>query len=133
MTLELPKDAVELLDLAVHHPDGASALWEGQLESTAALYQVHPSRVEALRERLSDDASRAAAEATAETHPPPLPKVKAPSTPPDPRTLLAMAVARPEGLEMLLKAPLETAAICFGAHVFVVEEARRLMIQGFAE
>lgn len=49
---------------------------------------------------------------------------------PDVTTLLALAAARPDGLELLMKAPLETAAIVFGVHVFTVEEARRLLVGG---
>jgi hypothetical protein len=130
MLTQLPSGVRECLASAVHHPDGPSHLWSAELESAAALYQVPPHRLEAVREHFPHEATRHAVLEVARSTLGPTPRPEARATPPDALTLLSLAAQQPEGLSYLTKAPLETAAILFGVHVFVVEEARRLLAEG---
>lgn len=132
MTTELPRETRELLSSALHHPEGAGPLWDAHLESAAALYQVKPARLEALRRELPVAPEAHVSRALICDVAPRLQVTERRATPPDALELISLAATRPDGLDVLLRAPLETAAILFGAHVFAVEEARRLLEQGAA-
>ncbi|MFZ5446635.1 MAG: hypothetical protein ACOZQL_41995 [Myxococcota bacterium] len=127
---ELARETRELLSSALHHPDGVAPLWEAHLESAAALYQVRPSRLEALRRELPVMLSPEQSRALAADAPPPPATTSAEQRPENALDLIALAARQPAGLELLRHAPLETAAILFGAHVFDVETARTLLEQG---
>jgi hypothetical protein len=127
MTTALATEHRELLNEALQHPEGVEPLFEAQLECAAALYQVRPERVEALRALLPGQASRAAALEAARAAGVRRQDVEPPSRRLDARGLLALAAEQDDGLAWLTQAPLERAATRFGAHVFVVEEARRLL------
>lgn len=123
--MTLPVPVVELLEHAARHPDGERPLFEAQLESTAALYQVHPRHVELARECLAQADDRREAELilsrTRRT------VLEFPVPAPSPRgadEVIAAALALPHGVELLMKAPIELAAVQLQAHPFVVEEAR---------
>lgn len=124
---ELPGETRDLLTAALRHPDGAAPLWEAQLECAAALYQVKPARLEALRRALPLALPLTQPRHVERDQRPPLP-----APPPDALEVIALAATRPDGLELLRRAPVETAAILFGAHVFAVEAARQLLEQGAA-
>ena len=59
--MSLSPEHVGLLEHAARHPAGATPLLEGHLESVAALYQLHPFAVDALRTHLETPAARKAA------------------------------------------------------------------------
>jgi hypothetical protein len=120
----LPEDVAATLKHAARHPDGGAPLLEGNLESVAALYQLHPSRIERVRAVVAEPAFRSLAEAilaAAEAQPDP---VVVPRPSPTARSLIASASGSPARLEFLTKAPIENAALLFESHPFVVEEAR---------
>lgn len=122
--MPLPMHVVELLEHAARHPDGAQPLFDAQLECTAALYQVHPERVEAARSHFTDATrakaelivSRAVADQPREVETAPVRK--------DADAVISAALAMPHGFSLLMKAPIERAAVLLDAHPFVVEEAR---------
>ncbi len=121
--MPLPQDVVELVQHAARHPDGAGPLFEGDLESVAALYQVHPERVEHARRTLEAPqarlhATRLISDGAVGVEPPHRPARKGVDE------VLAEALALPHGLELLTEAPLEMAAVLLAAHPFIVEEAR---------
>lgn len=126
---QLPIELVKLLEAAASHPEGEAALFEGHLESVAALYQVHPQTIEELRGVIQQPAAHAkaaqiverarqsgsVAQAVELTH----------GHHADARELIARASALPNGLELLTRGPIETAAMQLGTHPFVVDEARQ--------
>lgn len=122
----LPLDVVETLELAGRHPEGGAALLEGNLESIAALYQLHPAKVEHVRAWVSQPGTRTHVEeilASARAEAPAFPSQPKPAM--DARALIARAAAMPDGLEFLTRAPIENAAVLLGSHPFVVEQARQ--------
>ena len=131
----LPSDVVELLEHAARHPEGGAALLEGNLESVAALYQLHPARVEHVRVAVAHPEQRSLAEAilAAAEDPPNLPKAQPRQPPADAHALIAEASLTPDGLEFLTHAPIENAALLFGSHPFVVEQARAQLSGGAEE
>ena len=85
----LPEDVAATLHQAARHPDGGAPLLEGNLESVAALYQLHPSRVERVRSVVAQPGYRSLAEAilaAAEAQPAP---VIVPRPSPTARALIA--------------------------------------------
>jgi hypothetical protein len=124
----LPPEIVKLLEAAASHPEGESALFEGHLESVAALYQVHPRTVERLRAAVGSPAAHAkATEILASARLNPSAAAQTDRFQPhevDAAALIAKASALPNGLELLTRGPIETAAVQLGTHPFVVEEAR---------
>jgi hypothetical protein len=127
MTTGLATEHCELLSVALQHPEGIEPLFEAQLESAAALYQVRPERVEALRSLLHGQVARVAALEAARGANAGQPAVEPPARHLDARALLALAAKHEDDFAWLTQAPVELAATRFGAHVFVVEEARRLL------
>ncbi len=127
----LPQDVVELLEFAARHPEGGSALLEGHLESVAALYQLHPAKVEHVRNTISKTGHRAHAEAILSGAGAQAPRS---STEREARTdaqaLIAHAATTPHGLEFLTRAPIENAAVIFESHPFVVDQARTHLAGG---
>ena len=125
MTHQLPHDVAALVKLAASHADGPQPLFEGHLESVASLYQVHPERLERAREAFATPYVRRLACELAQTSPRfdrhPL-HAKAPRK--DAQSLLSEALASPALMDVLLRAPMELAAIQLGAHPFIVEAAR---------
>ena len=130
---QLPNDVAALVELATSHAEGAQPLFEGHLESVASLYQVHPERVERARTAFTTpEAHRLASELVQQT--PRLPAAP-PSQPPsrlpakDASTLVLEALASEATRELVMRAPLELAAVQLGAHPFVVEEARQRLFR----
>ena len=126
MTPQLPHDVAALVELAASHADGAQPLFEGHLESVASLYQVHPERVE--RARTAFAAPHAHRLATAlidqvlRADDAPLPPLRTQEK--DAASLVVEAIVSPCVMEVLMKAPMELAAMQLRAHPFVVEKAR---------
>lgn len=134
MTLQLPQDVVALVELAADHADGAAPLFDANLECVAALYQVHPARVERARAAFASPSARLEAEALISCHghhPPPRAPRPVPA-PKDAAQLIAEATASPALWDVLLEAPVEQAAVLLGAHPFVVDEARLELVQAGA-
>lgn len=125
--LALALGHLEVLMQAVHHPDGTEPLWEAQVECAAALYQVHPERIEAVRAALTSEPVRAAALDAVRVLGGTCRSVGRRTVAPNAHRLLVLAAHSAECREWLVKAPLERAATRFGAHVFEVEEARRAL------
>ena len=122
---QLPHDVAALVELAAAHVDGPQPLFEGHLESVASLYQVHPARVERARTALTSPNARRLASALVESAP--RCEARAPLSRPihkDAAGLVTEAMASPRIMELVLRAPMELAAIQLGAHPFIVEEAR---------
>jgi len=123
----LPQDVVELLEVAATHPEGIAPLLEGHLESVAALYQLRPNDVERVRDCISVLGVEARAQVLAlvsdRRFARPQPALRHPA-PRDVAALIAAAMRTPNGVEFLQHAPVETAAVLFQAHPFVVEAAR---------
>jgi hypothetical protein len=117
----LPHDVAALVELAASHADGALPLFEGHLESVASLYQVHPERVE--RARTSPQARTLACELSQKPRPQARP-VAAKRTVKDVDALVKEALGSTATREVIMRAPLELAAVQLGAHPFVVDEAR---------
>ncbi len=126
MTHQLPNDVVALVELAASHADGHQPLFEGHLESVASLYQVHPERLERARQAFAAPHVRKLACELADASPRidrrPL-HTRTPQK--DAEQLLLEAMASPAVMDVLLRAPMELAAVQLGAHPFVVEEARQ--------
>ena len=125
--IQLPVELVKLLEAAACHPEGESALFEGHLESVAALYQVHPQTVEELRAAIAQPAAQAQAARIVERarlNPAPAPTPEPARATTCHQTLIARASALPHGLELLRRGPIETAAMQLESHPFVVEQAR---------
>ena len=126
MTPQLPHDVAALVELAASHADGAQPLFEGHLESVASLYQVHPERVERARQAFTaPNAHRLAAALIdqvlrSDDAPPPALRTQQK----DAAALVVEAICSPSVMEVLMKAPVELAAVQLRAHPFVVEEAR---------
>jgi hypothetical protein len=125
----LPLDVVKLLEAAASHPEGDAALFEGHLESVAALYQAHPHTLERLRALVAEPAGKlevARILAQARLNPAaPQSVAEALTALIDPAAVITKASAMPNGLELLTHGPIETAAMQLGTHPFVVEEARQ--------
>jgi hypothetical protein len=126
-----------LLKRVVEHPMGFQLLYQGHLESVAALFAVPPRAIEEAREWIVEPARRGvfAAELVAARRfhgeHPEIDHIhgrgSAPRVPPQ-RTaddLLHDVDALPDGAEFLLRAPPETIAVLFAVHPFVVHEARQ--------
>ena len=134
-----------LLERVVEHPLGFQLLYQGHLESVAALFAVTPDTIESARGWIADPCRRGsftaellAARQFHHEHPEvdhihgrgPAPPVPPPRTVDD---LLGDVEALPDGAEFLFHAPPETIAVLFAVHPFVVHEARqRLRARGFA-
>lgn len=122
---QLPTDVADLVELAASHAEGAQPLFEGHLESVASLYQVHPERVERARTACTTPHARRLASALVdqarpcEVRPVPVRAVRK-----DVFALLAEALASTSIRDLILRAPMELAAVQLGAHPFIVEEAR---------
>ena len=125
MTHQLPHDVAALVKLAASHAEGPLPLFEGHLESVASLYQVHPERLSRAREAFTAPHVRRLAcelaEASSRVDRRPL-HTRAPQK--DAQRLLTEAMESPALMDVLLRAPMELAAVQLGAHPFVVEEAR---------
>ena len=119
----LSTEVVEVLERAAAHPDGGEALLTGQVAAVAALYQLHPEKVEAVRAHVALPGKRLQADAILER-----PRVQTVPAAPAPRadaaSLIASASRSPAALDFLARAPLDTAAVVLGVHPFVVEQAR---------
>jgi hypothetical protein len=124
---QLPNDVAALVELAASHADGAQPLFEGHLESVASLYQVHPERVERARTVFTTPQNRKLACELAQQ----APRAKQPAEPTkrvpakDASTLVMEALASTATRELIMRAPMELAAVQLGAHPFVVDEARQ--------
>jgi hypothetical protein len=122
---------VRLLKLAATHPDGPLPLFEGHLESVAALYQVHPETVLHLRACLECEQSRASAAKIL---------LAAARGPARGRAgggpwawcvgVLARAGEHPDLLELLTHGPVEAAAVLLQTHPFVIDEIRQHQLNG---
>ena len=89
---DLPEDIAAILELAARHPEGGATLLEGHLESIAALYQLHPVKVEHVRARANQPENRQLANAIlAGRGAEPLPQPAQARPPADPRALIAEA------------------------------------------
>jgi len=60
--MSLPSHVVDLLEHAARHPEGGLALLDAELESCAALYQLHPTEVERARRACESPERRREAE-----------------------------------------------------------------------
>lgn len=58
MPLELPAELWSFLERASGRPEGLAPLFEGHLESVAALYGAHPFNIEEVRRHLADPSRR---------------------------------------------------------------------------
>lgn len=122
----LPTDVAALVELAASHAEGAQPLFEGHLESVASLYQVHPEHVERARAACTTAHGRSLAsllvdravsgERRAVASPRPAGR--------DVASLMSEAMSSTSARDLILRAPVELAAIQLGAHPFVVDEAR---------
>ncbi len=118
------QDIAELVAQAAGHPEGLDPLLDSHLETAACLYQLHPVKVEAVRAWAAGAPEPlAAAKARAQPSPVTQHSWRRPAAR-TPVELLAEAQRRPDGLDVLLRAPVEAAAIQFQAHPFAVEQAR---------
>ncbi len=115
-----------MVELAAAHLEGAQPLFEGHLESVASLYQVHPNRVERARTACTTPQARKLACELVQRAPRGTQRVAATprATPRDVSTLVLEAMSSPATRELIMRAPMELAAVQLGAHPFVVEEAR---------
>ncbi len=131
MMPQVSQDVVELLETVAVHPEGEHPLFEGDLESVAALYQVHPARIEAARLAFGGPGARLNAamhiDRTRKAAPHRPARVRPAGK--DVEAIISMAMALPHGLELLTDAPMEMAAVLLGAHPFVVEEARLRLLE----
>lgn len=124
---DVAQDIVQLLELAAIHPEGEVPLFEGDLESVASLYQVHPGVIEQARRALaSPEARRLAAEICRRARQQDAHRAssKARMYLKGVVALIARAMCIPNGMELLTRAPIEVAAVQLGAHPFAVEKAR---------
>lgn len=118
----LPNDVAALVELAASHADGAMPLFEGHLESVASLYQVHPERVE--RARTSPHARSLACELSKQPRSVNRPSaIKRPAMK-DVDALVQEALTSAAARELIMRAPMELAAMQLSAHPFVVDAAR---------
>ena len=124
---QLPHDVAALVELAAAHAEGAQPLFEGHLESVASLYQVHPTRVEHARQTLAAPKARGLASAIAHQtiRCDDLRPVLSRKPPKDAAALVQEAKASPLTMELVMRAPMELAAMQLGAHPFIVEAARQ--------
>lgn len=132
-THSLPLEIERLLERVVEQPNGLVLLLHGELESLAMLLQVHPDLIEEARSWLHPPERRAVFNDAvvrlrlAHRH-----RRAASGHPHDehhvtPEELIHAAEHSSFGVEFLQRAPVETVAIVFGAHVFTVEKARDLL------
>jgi len=128
-------EALALVERAAAVPDGLALLQRAPLECVAVLLGVVPRIVERVRAALEDPAlreeaalrfaraaGRRAAAPAAAAAPAPAPR--------DPEALLREAGARAGGLDLLLDAAPEAAAIVFGVHPDLVDRARQAAGRG---
>lgn len=132
-----PADLRTLLKRAVEHPLGFQLLYQGHLESVAALFAVPPDAIEQARRWIGDPERRGqfAAELLAarrfHAEHPEIDHIhgRGPAAPVAPRRTAEDLVEElrrlPDGFEFLFRAPPETIAVLFGVHPFAVHEARR--------
>lgn len=135
----LPPEVLSLLDRVAARPSGFQLLCRGDLESIAVLFSAHPSVVDTVRGWLGrPDARAAVVEALVHARrnrpaaggvQPAQPPVPLHPPAPDAEGLLAAVAGFPSGEELLFEASLETVAILFGAHPFVVSEAREILLR----
>lgn len=131
----LPVKMMELLELAARHPEGHAPLYEGHLESVAALYQVHPSMVERFRACLAQEGGRRRAGQTLQRlhlHPAPAPLASASALPSGCAAVIARAMRSPDLIELLASGPVEAAAVLLQTHPFVIDEIRKRLPNGVA-
>ncbi len=125
-------EVLELLERSTAIPRGLAFVHRAPLDSVAVTLGVHPRVVEHACDCLDHAEARAmmiryfarALERRRSRMPPAPPPEEAAT---DPELLLRTAEGHPFGLEFLLHAPFETAALMFGAHPFVVLAARELL------
>lgn len=126
MAHALPLELVEVLERAAAHPDGPEPLLSGNLECAACLYQVRPERVEQVRDLMRHPAlRRLAAQILGRPRAPAAQHELLPPRISDVPSLVLAAMRRPHGMELLMEAPVELAAIQLRAHPFLVDAARR--------
>lgn len=131
----LSAEMVHLLELAARHPEGHLPLFEGHLESVAALYQVHPSMVERFRACLEQEggwvrAMRALQRMLFQALPAP---VAGPPLASGCSAVIARAMASKNLIELLTRGPVEAAAVLLQTHPFVIDEIRKRLANGAAE
>lgn len=124
-------EVLALVERAARVPDGLAVLEGAPLECVAVLLGVAPGVVERARAALTDPAVRAAAtrhhlrltagrRASSGAAAPPRPA----APPRDPQSLLLVALARAGGVDVLLGAAPEAAAVAFGVHPELVLRTR---------
>ena len=127
-------EILELLERSTAIPRGLAFVHCAPLDSVAVTLGVHPHVVEHACDCLDHAEARAmmirffarALERRRSRMPPAPPREEAPA---DPEQLIRTAEAHPLGLEFLLHAPFETAALMFGVHPFVVLGARERLAE----
>lgn len=136
----LPAELTDVLDRAAAHPRGLAFLHLAPVESVAVTLGVDARAVDHARASLEDRARRGevieAYQRAVErqrrdpaTRPaPPARQVQAPPVV-DPADLARTAEKHPLGAEFFMGAPLETVAVIFAAHPFVVLKAREILAQ----
>ena len=125
----LPSEVLEVIERAAEQPSGLEILEQGGVEAVAVLFGVRPSSVEAARLLAAAPRRRAPVlAALARAKQSPRPARAAPQGEPqkDAQGLLEEIERVPGGLELLEGGADETLAILFGAHPFVVAQAREL-------
>lgn len=120
-----------LVERSAALPRGLAFVRRGPVECVAAALGAHPRLVERLRRSLEEPEQRALAIAafSRARGAPRTSLEREPGLSPvcDPARLAAEAERHPLGIQFLLCAPLENAAIAFGAHPEVVAGARRIL------
>lgn len=132
----LPTDLSELIDRLALLPRGLAFLHLASLDTIAIVLGLDPRVVDRARDMLKTEDGRArmieefrkakarAPEVRADWHPKPPPAMRPIDSV---EGLIRHAEEHPLGLRFLMDAPLETAAIMFHAHAFLVSEAREVL------
>jgi len=128
-----PRELEDVLARGAQSGQGLAFIAEAPVEAVATSLGVHAHSVDRARDCLEDPARRARAvrelERLSTIPPPPEPTTMRP--PAAPRDIIEEAENHPLGVQFLLCAPLETAAISFGVHPDAIDEAReRLAARG---
>jgi hypothetical protein len=127
---ELAADVLELLERSAAVPHGLAFVHLAPHECVAAALGVHPDTVERTCDCLDHEPRGAVIRAYSRalerqrTQPPAAPASFVARAPQGPDEVIARAEKHALGLQFLLCAPLETAAIMFSVHPEVVHEAR---------